>query len=90
MYTSVARWYIFKAKSQFGSILKGLKMENVGILYGCLDYFTAILYILLPFGNLEVIWYIFPRFGIFCEQKSGNPDLHPIMVDDQNFFKRFT
>jgi hypothetical protein len=28
------------------------------------------------------IWYIFPRFGIFCREKSGNPAnllmLHPV------------
>jgi hypothetical protein len=38
----VARWYFFKPKSQFGSILEGLTMENVGIFYGDLEYFTAI------------------------------------------------
>jgi hypothetical protein len=36
-------------------------------------FFSAIWYILLPFGNLVVVWYIFPRFGIFYQQKSGNP-----------------
>jgi hypothetical protein len=25
------------------------------------------------FGNLVAIWYILPRFGIFCQGKSGNP-----------------
>jgi hypothetical protein len=25
------------------------------------------------YGHL-VIWYIFPRFGILCQQKSGDPD----------------
>jgi hypothetical protein len=47
-------------------------MEAVGIFYGHLVYFTAIGYILLPFGILcgnlvyfVVIWYIF---------KSGNPE----------------
>jgi hypothetical protein len=29
--------------------------------------------ILWPFGNVVVIWYIFPRFGILCQEKSGNP-----------------
>jgi hypothetical protein len=46
-----------------------------------LEYITAIWYILLPFGlpilwpfgNLEAIWYVFPRFGILCQEKSGNP-----------------
>jgi hypothetical protein len=28
---------------------------------------------LWPFGNVVVIWYIFPRFGILCQEKSGNP-----------------
>jgi hypothetical protein len=34
---------------------------------------TAIWYILWPFGNLAPIWYIFSRFGILCQEKSGNP-----------------
>jgi hypothetical protein len=39
-------------------------MENVGIFCGHLEYFTAIRYILWPFCNVVVIWYIFPRFGL--------------------------
>jgi hypothetical protein len=31
--------------------------------------------ILWQFGNAVVIWYIFPRFGILCQEKSGNPGL---------------
>jgi hypothetical protein len=30
-------------------------------------------YILWPFGNVVVIWYVFPRFGNLCQEKSGNP-----------------
>jgi hypothetical protein len=48
-------------------------MENVTIFYGNLEYFTAIWYILWPFVNVVVVWYIFPRFGTFCQEKSGNP-----------------
>jgi hypothetical protein len=48
-------------------------MENAGIFYGHLEYFTVIRYILLQFGNAVVIWYIFPCFGISCQEKSGNP-----------------
>jgi hypothetical protein len=33
-------------KSQFGYILVGLGMENIGIFYDPLEYFTAIWYIL--------------------------------------------
>jgi hypothetical protein len=38
-----------------------------------LKYIMAIRYILLPFGNLVVIWYIFPRLGILCQEQTGNP-----------------
>jgi uncharacterized membrane protein YuzA (DUF378 family) len=48
-------------------------MEKVGILFGHLEYITAIWYILWPLGNLVTIWYIFPRFGILRGEKSGNP-----------------
>jgi hypothetical protein len=34
----------------------------------------AIWYNLWPFGNVVAIWYIFPRFGILCQEKSGNPE----------------
>jgi hypothetical protein len=59
-------------------------MEEVGILYGHLGYFTAIWAILRPFGTYTyfvaiwyllhlVICYIFLRFGMLCQDKSGNP-----------------
>jgi hypothetical protein len=32
-------------------------------------------YISWPFGNLGALWYIYLRFGIFSEEKSGNPDV---------------
>jgi hypothetical protein len=38
--------------------LEGLRMENAGIFYGHLEYFTVIWYILWPFGNVVVLWYI--------------------------------
>jgi hypothetical protein len=47
-------------------------MENAGIFYDHLEYFTVVWHILWPFVN--VIWYIFPRFGILCQEKCGNPD----------------
>jgi hypothetical protein len=44
------------------------------------EYFTAIWSMLRPFGvfygrlgNLVIIWYIFFRFGILYQEKSGNP-----------------
>jgi hypothetical protein len=46
----VARWFVFKPKSQFGKIMVGLAVENLDIFYVHLIYFTAIGNILWPFG----------------------------------------
>jgi hypothetical protein len=43
-------------------------MENAGIVYGHLEYLAVIWHILWSFGNVVVIWYIFPRFGILCRE----------------------
>jgi hypothetical protein len=48
-------------------------MRKVGIFYGHLEYLTAIWYMQWAFGNFVSIWYIFPRFGILCQEKSGSP-----------------
>jgi hypothetical protein len=31
------------------------------------------MYIPWPFGNFVAICYLFPRFGVLCQEKSGNP-----------------
>jgi hypothetical protein len=36
---------------------------------------ASIWYVLWPFGNFVTIWYILPRLGILCQEKSGNPGL---------------
>jgi hypothetical protein len=59
--------------SQFEKTLEGLEMEKVGIFHSRLEYITAVWCILWPLGNLWAIWYIFPNFGILCQEKSGNP-----------------
>jgi hypothetical protein len=51
---------------------EGLAMEDVGIFFGHLIYFTAIWYTLLD------IWYIFPVFGMLYQDKSGNPVFAPL------------
>jgi hypothetical protein len=61
-------------------------MENAGIFYGPLKYSTLIWYILWPFGNVVVIWYIFPRFGKLCQEKSGNPDANPTLQSTSHVF----
>jgi hypothetical protein len=40
---------------------------------GLFVYSMAIWYNLWTLGNLVAIWYISPRFGIVCQEKSGNP-----------------
>jgi hypothetical protein len=40
---------------------------------------TVIWYILWPFGNVAVIWYIFPRFGILCQKNLATLD-HTILL----------
>jgi hypothetical protein len=89
----VARWYIFKPKIQI--------WVNFGVF--CIErcwctYFMAIrnifwqfgIFYVWPFGNLVAIWYTFPRFGIFYQQKSGNPDVfnqilpHPYFRSDMS------
>jgi hypothetical protein len=55
-------------------------MENARIFYGHLEYVAVIWYILWPSGNVLVIWYSFPRFGILYPEKSGNPG------PDKSFF----
>jgi hypothetical protein len=76
-------------KSQFDYILEGFRMENAVIFYGHLEYSTAIWYILWPFGNVVVIWYIIPRFGKLCQEKSGNyiPDPNAGKLNQQNDVK---
>jgi hypothetical protein len=64
-------------KSQLGSILQGLEMENVGIFNGHLEYIKSMWYILWPLDNLVVIWYIFHHFGILYSEPSGNPACEP-------------
>jgi hypothetical protein len=48
-------------------------MENLGIFYDHLVYFTAIEKIIGRMVYFVVIWCIFPRFGVLYQEKSGNP-----------------
>jgi hypothetical protein len=52
--------------SQFHYPFKGLGMENFGIFY---DHFG----ILSPVVNFVTIWYLFSCFGMFYQEKLGNP-----------------
>jgi hypothetical protein len=35
------------------------------------------------FGNVVVIWYIFLRFVVLCQEKSGNPALKYLNIFDR-------
>jgi hypothetical protein len=52
-------------KSRFGKNFEGLGMENVGMFYDHLEYFTAIWYNLGPFGIFCSHLVYFFRFGMF-------------------------
>jgi hypothetical protein len=53
-------------------------MEDVGIVYGHLVHFKVFCYILWAFGIVCGHLVYFSRFGILCEDKSGNPaSKHP-------------
>jgi hypothetical protein len=55
-------------------------MENLGVLYYHLVYFTAIGNILCPFGIFcGHLVLFFPRFGILYQEKSGNSGTDPII-----------
>jgi hypothetical protein len=61
----------------FGNFFHGLAMENVGIFSGHLVCFTAIGYILWPFGIFNgYLIYFFP-FWYVVPKKSGNPGCEP-------------
>jgi hypothetical protein len=47
-------------------------MEKFALFYSHLEYITTIWYIIWSIENLMSIWYIFPCFGILCQEKSGN------------------
>jgi hypothetical protein len=56
-------------KSKFGSILEGLRLENVDIFYGHMEYFTDIWDILWLCVHFVFIWYIFPVL-VSCTKKN--------------------
>jgi hypothetical protein len=52
-------------------------MEDVGIFYDHLVYFTAVWYIFCGHSvHFMVICYIFPRFGMLRQEKSGNHGIY--------------
>jgi hypothetical protein len=66
--------------TNLGKISRAFYWKKVGIFFGHFEFNTAIWYILWPFGSLVAIWYIFPKFGIFRREKSGNPVIFVVVV----------
>jgi hypothetical protein len=58
-------------KSDFGQIWECHALKDVGKFYGHLANFTS--YISCPFGMFCGQFGIFSRFGMLCQEKSGNP-----------------
>jgi hypothetical protein len=56
-----------------GKKFQGLRLENVGIIYGHLEFFMNI-WDYDHSVHFVSIWYIFSSFGIMHQEKSGNPD----------------
>jgi hypothetical protein len=54
-------------------------MENIWYILCHSEYFTAICFTLWPFGNLVVILYMTPRFGVVYQEKSGNPCVEQLL-----------
>jgi hypothetical protein len=50
-------------------------MEDGGIIFGKLVYFTVMWYILWPFDKFNCYLEYFSRFGILQQEKSGIPNL---------------
>jgi hypothetical protein len=71
----VARWSISYQKCQFGNVLDGPGLENVGMFYGHLVYFMANWYTYFKsyLVHFVAILVYFNRFGMLCQEKSGNP-----------------
>jgi hypothetical protein len=51
--------------------MENLRVENILWPFGI--FLRPFGIFLWPFGNVVVFWHIFPRFGILCLEKSGNP-----------------
>jgi hypothetical protein len=58
-------------------LLEGPAMEHVGIFYVHLVYLCILRPSEIVYGHLvyfSPFWYIFPRFGMLYQEKSGNPE----------------
>jgi hypothetical protein len=68
-------------KSQFGEILVGLAMEDVGIFYDLLVFFTAICSLVRAFGVCYGNLLYFSRFWYFVPRKIWQPCTTPARAE---------
>jgi hypothetical protein len=72
-YIRVASWFVFKPKFQFGSILEGLRLENVYTFHVHLEYSLDIWDIVWPFGAFCINLVHFFRFWYNVARKIWQP-----------------
>jgi hypothetical protein len=70
----VARWFLFKPKIPITVDFGGYSNGRCWYILCPFGQFPAILHTLWPFGIFPKFWYIFTRFGMLYQEKSGNPD----------------
>jgi hypothetical protein len=75
-------------KSLFGLILEGLRLENVYIFYGHLEYFMEIWDIVWPFGTFCINLVPFCPVLVLCAKKCGNPAKRDIFELSRRRLKR--
>jgi hypothetical protein len=63
---------ISKPKIPILVIFEGLEMVRLYIIRPFGIYYGHLVYLMEIYGKLVGIW-IFPRFGLLCQEKSGNP-----------------
>jgi hypothetical protein len=72
-----ARGYIYKPENpNLGKFWRVLQWKIlVGIFYGYIfgQFSVHLVYFITRLVYFMVIWYMFPVFGIFYHEKSGNP-----------------
>jgi hypothetical protein len=72
----VARWFVFNPKIPIWLNLGGFAMVNLGIFMTTWAILRPLEIFYVHLVHLVVIWYIFLRFGMLYQEKSGNPGVN--------------
>jgi hypothetical protein len=60
-------------ESKFAYIFEQLRNDKRWYILSPIDLLKPFGIFCNPLAYYGVVWYIFPRFGILCQEKSGNP-----------------